>query len=77
MARPPGTVPFTIHTLYRQIDRIFKNFIHDYPQVTQMWIFLRTFNKFISDFVSQWPELNRRPTPYHGVALPTELHRLI
>jgi hypothetical protein len=25
--------------------------------------------------VSRWPELNRRPTPYHGVALPAELHR--
>ncbi len=24
---------------------------------------------------SRWPELNRRPTPYHGVALPTELQR--
>ncbi|KKS83161.1 MAG: hypothetical protein UV57_C0023G0027 [Parcubacteria group bacterium GW2011_GWD2_43_10] len=24
---------------------------------------------------SRWPELNRRPTPYHGVALPAELHR--
>ena len=25
--------------------------------------------------LSRWPELNRRPTPYHGVALPAELHR--
>ena len=25
---------------------------------------------------SRWPELNWRPTPYHGVALPTELQRL-
>ena len=25
--------------------------------------------------MSRWPDLNRRPTPYHGVALPTELHR--
>lgn len=25
---------------------------------------------------SRWPELNRRPTPYHGVALPAELQRL-
>ena len=24
---------------------------------------------------SRWSELNRRPTPYHGVALPAELHR--
>jgi hypothetical protein len=24
--------------------------------------------------LSQWPESNWRPTPYHGVALPTELH---
>src|SRR3989344_982199 len=24
---------------------------------------------------SRWSELNRRPTPYHGVALPTELQR--
>ncbi len=24
---------------------------------------------------SRWPELNRRPTPYHGVALPSELQR--
>ena len=24
--------------------------------------------------LSQWPDLNRRPTPYHGVALPAELH---
>ena len=23
---------------------------------------------------SQWPGLNRRPLPYHGSALPTELH---
>ncbi len=27
--------------------------------------------------MSQWPESNRRPTPYHGVALPAELHWLI
>lgn len=26
--------------------------------------------------MSRWSESNRRPTPYHGVALPTELHRL-
>ena len=26
-------------------------------------------------FVSHWPESNRRPTPYHGVALPSELQR--
>ena len=25
--------------------------------------------------MSRWPELNRRPTPYHGVALPAELQR--
>ncbi len=25
--------------------------------------------------LSRWPDSNRRPTPYHGVALPTELHR--
>jgi hypothetical protein len=25
--------------------------------------------------LSRWPELNRRPTPYHGVALPAELQR--
>ena len=28
-------------------------------------------------FLSRWPDLNRRPTPYHGVALPTELQRQI
>ncbi len=25
--------------------------------------------------LSRWPDLNRRPTPYHGVALPAELQR--
>ena len=25
---------------------------------------------------SRWPESNRRPLPYHGSALPSELHRL-
>ncbi len=26
-------------------------------------------------FLSHWPESNWRPTPYHGVALPSELQR--
>ena len=26
---------------------------------------------------SRWSELNRRPTPYHGVALPAELQRRV
>ena len=26
-------------------------------------------------FWSRWPESNRRPLPYHGSALPPELHR--
>ena len=29
------------------------------------------------NFWSRWSELNRRPTPYHGVALPTELQRQV
>ena len=36
------------------------------PRVSDMWV-----GVFIW---SQWSDLNRRPTPYHGVALPAELH---
>src|SRR3989344_3761750 len=32
-------------------------------------------NKFKNVSISHPPELNRRPTPYHGVALPAELQR--
>ena len=38
------------------------------------WLHVDTY-PLTSLFVSRCPDLNWGPTPYHGVALPTELHR--
>ncbi len=35
---------------------------------------MREFTHLCTNQWSQWPGLNRRPRPYHGRALPTELH---
>ncbi len=41
----------------------------------QVFCRFRLCHNFFYFLRSRWSESNRRPTPYHGVALPTELHR--
>ncbi len=38
------------------------------------WFYIERTTYNLELYWSPWPESNRRPPPYHGGALPTELH---